>query len=122
MEKENIYDKPRITSTVIIAIITVLNIIFIASMCTVSWKAINDAGNGTAGDAFVVLFAAFGIVLIIFLLALTIVPNIVCLVFSIMNRHSTIKAVRIISYVFDGLISAAIVAAIVKIILLLCGI
>lgn len=122
MDEEKIYDKPRITSTVIIAIFMTISIILIATMYPVSWKAINDARSGTPADAFVALFAAFGIVLVILLLALTFIPNIICLVFSIKNRHSTIKAVRIISYVFDGLISAAIVAAIVKIILLICGI
>ena len=122
MEKEKYYDKPRITSTIIIGIFMTITIVIIGLLYPVSWKAINEAGSGNVGDVFVVFFAALGIVLIIFVLAFTLIPSILCLIFSIKNRHSTVKAVRIISYVYDGLISAAIVAAVLKAVLLLCGI
>ena len=121
---EKTYDKPRITSTIIISIFFILTaIITVTSMFSLSWKALNEAtSGGTAGDVVVAFFAAFGMVLYLLFLGAIVVECAILLPFSIANRKSIHKPVRIISYVLDGLISALIIGAIIKIILLVIGI
>ena len=121
---EKTYDKPRITSTIVISILFLATAAFtVPSLFAFSWKAINEATeSGTAGDVFVALFAAFGIVLYLIYLGAVIVECAILLPFSISNRKSTLKPVRIISYVLDVLIGALILASIIKIILLASGV
>ena len=122
MENEKIYDKPRITSTVIIGVFMLISVLVIASVYPLSWSAINDAKNNNAGDVIIAIVAAMGIVLVIALLFITMIVDALLLLFSIFNRKSTLKPVRIISYVYDGILGAAILASIIKVILLFCGV
>ena len=121
---EKSYDKPRITSTIVISIFFLATAGFtVPSLFAYSWKAIDEAtARGTAGDVFVAIFAAFGIVLYLIYLGAVIVECAILLPLSISNRKSTLKPVRIISYVLDVLIGALILASIIKIILLASGV
>ena len=121
---EKTYDKPRITSTIVISIFFLATAAFtVPSLFSFSWKALNEATeSGTAGDVFVAFFAAFGIVLYLIYLGAVIVECAILLPLSISNRKSTLKPVRIISYVLDVLIGALILASIIKIILLASGV
>ncbi len=122
MKKDIEFDKPRITSTIIIGIFMVVTIILIGTLYPVSWKALTDAVNGESGAVFIAFFGALAIVLVMGLIIVSAVVQIILLLFSIANKKSTIKGIRITSFVFDGLLSASIIAAVVKIILLACGI
>ena len=117
---EKTYDKPRITSTIVISIFFLATAAFtVPSLFAFSWKALNEATeSGTAGDVFVAIFAAFGIVLYLIYLGAVIVECAILLPLSISNRKSTLKPVRIVSYVLDGLIIAMFVISIIKIILI----
>ena len=119
-KKQKTYDKPRITSTIVISIFFLATAAFtVPSLFAFSWKALNEATeSGTAGDVFVAFFAAFGIVLYLIYLGAVIVECAILLPFSISNRKSTLKPVRIVSYVLDGLIIAMFVISIIKIILI----
>ena len=122
MKKDIEFDKPRITSTIIIGIFMAATIILIGTLYPVSWKALTDAVNGEAGAVFIAFFGALAIVLVMGLIIVSAVVQIILLLFSIANRKSTIKGIIITSFVFDGLLSASIIAAVVKVILLACGI
>ena len=122
MEKIREYDKPRLTSTIIIGIFLLLNIIMVIVMYPLTWQSIEEARTGGAGDIVVAFALAVGIVLVIITYFILIVAQGIMLPFAIKNRNSTLKPVRIISYVYDGLIGAALIASIVKVILLFCGI
>lgn len=121
---EKTYDKPRITSTIVISIFFLATAAFtVPSFFAFSWKALNEATDGgTAGDAVVAFFGAFGIVLYFLFLGAVVVECAILLPLSISNRKSTLKPVRILSYVLDGLIGAFLLASIIKIILLASGV
>ena len=131
--KPDYYDKPRIVSTVILGIFILAALILCFSFYWVWWagiKASADAasegqesvGGQVAAGVFSVLAGAL---LIVFVGALEVgatIVSLICLPFAIMNRKSTLAPVRIISYVYDGLIAITIVASITKIILLIAGV
>ena len=127
------YDKKRITSTVIVGIVLILALALTISLLPVTWAAINQvieeskssssSGAGQAAEAgAMALVAALGVVFVVILEFAILIANGICLPFAIKNRRSTLKPIRIISYVYDGLIGAMMITATVKIILLFAGI
>ena len=131
--KEITYDKRRITSTVIIGIIIAISLALTIALLPISWSAIKeaieesknsqDSAAGQAAEAGVLaLVAAVGVVLVVLLEIGILIANGVCLPFAIKNRRSTLKAIRIISYIYDGLIGAMMLTATIKIILLFAGV
>ena len=127
------YDKPRIASTSIIGIVISLTLIFTITLLPVSWSALQEAveqskssQSDPAGQAAsagaMALVAAIGVVLVVLLEIGILIANGICLPFAIKNRRSTLKAIRIISYVYDGLIGAQMLCATVKIILFFAGV
>ena len=127
MEKKPIeYDKKRITSTVIIGIILSICLALTVTLLPISWSAIQQAQDSAAGQAAstgaLALVAAVGVVLVILVEIAILIANGICLPFAIKNRRSTLKPIRIISYVYDGLIGAMMLTATIKIILLIAGV
>ena len=131
--KEIQQDKPRITSTVIIGVFLALFLVFTILLIPVSWSAVNamieeskqaaeSAAEQAAEAGVIALVAAIGIILVIILEFGILIGNAICLPFAIKNRRSTLKPVRVISYVYDGLIGAMMLTATVKIILLFAGV
>ena len=127
------YDKPRIVSTVILGIFIVAAILLCFPFYGVWWAGIKasadaasesqeSAGGQVAAGIFTVLAGAFVIILVIGLEIASAIVSLICLPFAIKNRKSIYKPVRIISYVYDGLIAITIVASITKIILLIAGV
>ena len=132
-KKEIHYDKPRITSTVIIGIFLAIAMFFALLLVGVSWTAVKeaadaakesgeDAASQVAGGAAVAFVGAIGVVLVMIVYIGVVIDTAIILPFSIKNRKSTLKPIRIISYVFDGLIGATLVLSIIKIILFIAGV
>ena len=124
MKKEITYDKPRIVSTVILGIVLVAALIFAILMAPFTWTSIQEAesSGSVAGDITVAFVLGIGIVFVIFLYILITIASGVSLIFTFKNRHSTLKPVRIINYVYDGLFIAIILLAIVKFIMFGVGV
>ena len=131
--KERVFDKPRITSTVVIGIFLTIALISAILFVGVSWADVKaaadsaaDSQDSAAGSAAaagaVVLAGAIGIVMVILVYIGVVVDTAIILPFSIKNRKSTLKPVRIISYVFDGLIGATLLLSIIKLILFFAGV
>ena len=128
------YDKPRIVSTVIIFLFLGLSIFFTAIVYPLTWSAIkaavDEAGSSNSDSAAgavtaasaVAFLGAFAIVFVFIVDIGVIITNLILLPFAIKNRKSTLKPVRIISYVQDGLIGLTLIAAILKIVLLIVGV
>ena len=107
-KKQKTYDKPRITSTVIISAFLLVTInLGLIPLCLFYLGV--DFGFGTVFIIIIYYLYFFGAV---------IAECIVMFPFSILNRKSTLKPVRIVSYVLDGLIIAMFVISIIKIILI----
>ncbi len=124
------YDKPRIISTVILGIFIVAAMILCFSFYGVWWAGIKEsaetasesqesAGGQVAAGLFTALAGAFVIVLVIAIEIASVIVSSICLPFAIKNRKSTLKPVRIISYVYDGLLVITLLAAVVKLFLLI---
>ena len=131
--KEIQYDKKRITSTVIIGVILTICLVFTIILLPISWSALEAAieeskssqtspGGEAAATGALALAAAIGVVLVVIIEIAILIANGICLPFAIKNRRSTLKPIRIISYVYDGLIGAMMLTATVKIILLFAGV
>lgn len=121
--KERVFDKPRITSTVIISIFVLITLVPTIYLLPLSWAAIKAAADAAEkGGAAVVFAGAIVIIMAMIAEAAIIVANAICLPFSIANRKSTIPSVRILSYVIDGVSGALLITAIIKLILFICGI
>ena len=131
--KERHYDKPRITSTIIIAIFLTIAMIIALLLVEVSWTAVkeaadaakenaDDAAGQVVGGAAVAFAGAIGVILVIIIYIGVVIDTAILLPFSIKNRKSTLKPIRIISYVFDGLIGATLLLSIVKLILFFAGV
>ena len=126
--REVTYDKPRKASTIVIAIFMTLCLIATLIVLPISWKDVQEAVNNTAEEAdsaagavaggFVIaLFGSLAVVLTMILEGLNIINCAILLPFSIKNRHSTLKGVRITSYVFDGLIALLLLTNIIKMVI-----
>lgn len=124
------YDKPRIASTIVIGIFTLIALIITIVTLPINWEMVKEAVDNTAensdnaagavaGGFVIALFGALAVVLTIVLNIANIINQSICLPFALKNRRSTLKPVRIISYVFDGLTGAILLTNIVKIIYLI---
>lgn len=119
------YDKKRIPSTIILGIALIIALIFTGLILSISWAALQAEAQDqeeVAGSIALVFVGAIGIALIILFAGAVNILSGVCLIFTIKNRQSTLKPIRIISYVMDGLFGFVILATLVKIILLIVGV
>ncbi len=112
------YDKKRVMSTVILGIIMIPLIVFTVILTPVT---VHSLADGTSGLGEVIAIT-FGLIFAFIGESLVLVVSGIGLPFAIANRKSTLKPVRVISYVMDGLYSAMAIIALVKIILLFCGV
>ena len=116
------YDKKRITSTIILGIILTILIILTIIFLPTSLSALQEEASeqeSAAGSIALIFVGVIGLVLIFFFqIAINVVSGI-CLIFSIKNRQSTLKPIRIISYVMDALFFAVNITTLVKIIIFL---
>ena len=131
--KEIVRDKPRIASTVILGIFLSLCLFILIVFLPVGWQMVKEAADGAAasgdspaastrGGAATACVGSVAVVLIMFCFFGVIFVSSICLPFAIRNYRSTLKPIRIISYVYDGLFGVTLIASIVKVILLFCGI
>lgn len=119
------YDKPRIISTIILGFFLIAGIVNTLLFFPIFWADIQQAAaesGSQSGGAVVAIVLAIGMVFVILAMIAQIVVNVICLPFAIVNKKSTYKAVRIISYVYDFLFGALILLAVIKIILTLSGV
>lgn len=127
------YDKPRIVSTVVISIFLAIALFLCLTMYTVWVKDIKaaaeaakegseDPGGQVAGGIAVAFAGAFLLIFVYMFEIGAAILSAIILPFSINNRKSIHKPVRIISYVYDGLIGAVLLASVLKIVLLSCGV
>ncbi len=124
--------KKRIVSTVILSIILTILLIFVLPNLTLNLhESFENMKSDTSIEEYgpmavlVVAIAAIGMVFAIaiycILFAAAAIASGVCLIFTIRNRKSCLKPIRIINYVLDGGFAFVIVASVTKIILFLCG-
>lgn len=127
------YDKPRIASTIVLGILLSIFLLVSILFAPITWSMIREATNSTAegsesatgevvGVFAIALVLSLGVALAIVAYAAVIIGSGICLIFTLKNRKSTLKPVRIISYVYDGLVGLLITFAILKIVLLAIGI
>ena len=126
------YDKPRIPSTVIIGIFMTIALFLTIIILPFSWADVKAAVDSTAensdsaagavaGGFAVALVGALGIALVIIVSIGNIINTAICLPFAIKNRKSTLKPIRIISYVYDAIIGSCLLINIIKLITLIAG-
>lgn len=117
------YDKPRITSTVILGLFLISSIISAVMLLPISWADLNKSvEEAQEGGLVVALFLGIGIIAVAISMLFIAVIDGISLIFTIKNKNSTIPAVRIISYVMDGLFGLLILGFLIRAILLFCGI
>ena len=116
------YDKPRTTSTVIIGVFLLINIVLAIMLYPVWWSTIKISETDPAAAPFIALFAGLGVVFVLLIFVAIAVVSLILFFFSLNNRKSTLKQIRITSIVFDSLLGALFVASVIKIILLAVGI
>ena len=126
----NQYDKPRIASTIIIGIFTTLCLIATIIILPFDWSTVKEAVDNTAessdsaagavvGGFAVALFGVLGIALVFIVAVANAINSSICLPFAIKNKKSTLKPIRIISYVYDGIIGSLLLVNVIKIIILI---
>ena len=126
----NQYDKPRIASTIIIGIFTTLCLIATIIIFPFDWSTVKEAVDNTAensdsaagavvGGFAVALFGVLGIALVFIVAVANAINSSICLPFAIKNKKSTLKPIRIISYVYDGIIGSLLLVNVIKIIILI---
>ena len=126
-------NKKRIVSTVFLGLFLIACITILVVFFPVSWKMINeaveqsknntDSVTGEVVSASAVAFAgALTIVFVFIFIGIDAIVSAICLPFSIRNRKSVLKPIRIISYIYIGLFSTTLIMSIIKIILLICGV
>lgn len=124
--------KKRIVSTVILSITLSILLIFVLNNLTLDLhKAFenmqSDASIEEYGEMSMLVVAIGGLGMIVAsIVFLTLFINAtisagICLIFSIRNRKSCLKPIRIINYVLDGGFVFVIGASVIKIILFFCG-
>ena len=115
------YDKKRITSTVILFLFLGLVLFVTIPFLPLSWTALKESAE-ESGQGWAAVFGALAIVICFIFYIGALVASGICLPFAIANRKSTLKPVRILSYVLDGAFGAVILMIIIKMILLLLGV
>lgn len=124
--------KKRITSTIILSIILCFLLVFVLNNLTLNLhKSFESMQPDTSIEEYgemsmlIVALGGLGMIVanIVFLasFANAAIAAGICLIFSIKNRKSTLKAIRIINYVLDGGFAFIILASVTKIILFFCG-
>lgn len=124
------YDKPRLASTIVIGVFITIALILTLIILPFSWEDVkeavdkaaesSDSAAGAAVGGFAVaLFGVLGIALVIVVAIANVINSSICLPFAIKNRKSTLKPIRIISYVLDGVTGAVLLTNLIKIIVLL---
>ncbi len=127
------YDKPRIPSTVVISVFVTIALFLTILILPISWADVQAAVDNTAensenaagavvGGFAVALVMAIGMALVIIVSIANIITTGILLPFALNNRKSTLKPVRIMSYVLDGLVGAVLITNIVKLILVIAGV
>ena len=125
MEEKEVYEskkkKTKLASTIILFIFLILSIIAFMPVLQFNLKDIianiNDSSTEAAAAGLAVgLAAAILLVVLIALAIAIIIVDLICLLKSINNRKSSVKWIRITSYVFDGAFSLLILGTIIKII------
>lgn len=125
----------RITSTIVIGIFLLISILFVIWLIPFNLKErysayVESVQNSpkVEGEMILVLNLVAGIGALALLFAayvpalLSLINSAVSLIFSIKNRKSSIKCIRIINYIYDVLLIGIIIFAIIKIILFWTGI
>ena len=126
-------DKPRIASTIILGLALTTLLFFSIILLPVTWASITESSSSASSSqesaagqivagATVAFALGIGIVLVIFIYAVIHVLSGLCFLFSFKNRQSTLKPIRIISYVYDGLIGVLLLTVILKLILIFAGV
>ena len=113
--------KPRITSTVIISVLVLINLfLFVTAIAPLDFaEFVGDPLPENPGEIELLWGGlVVGVVIMAFVgwtaaIALT---HAICLIFTIKNRRSSLKAVRIINIVLDVANVALIIGPIIKII------
>ena len=124
-----------LTSSIVISIFLTIMLLMVLFLATNSFKeALDDFTQSTqeqtqdnpgAGIAivFVVLAAGLALVMLFIIpMAFILVASSILLPISIKNRKSDTKWIKILSYVFDGLLAGCIVFDVIKFILIRIGI
>ena len=128
--KERVFDKPRIASTVVIGVFMTIALILTLIILPFSWADVEAAVDNTAensdsaagavvGGFAVALFGVLGIALVFIVAVANAINSSICLPFAIKNKKSTLKPIRIISYVYDGIIGSLLLVNVIKIIILI---
>ena len=114
--------KTRITSTVIISVFVLINLfVFVNIIAPIDFSDLIGSPLPENHDAVSLMWTslAAGIVIAVFAIwtAAIALTHAICLIFTIKNRRSPLKAVRIINIVLDVANVALIIGPIIKIIL-----
>lgn len=126
----------RKTSTIVIGIFILISLIFVIWLIPYNLsenivnykKSINDQNYNVEGEMTLVINLFAGIGLFALLVAgylpsfLVLINSIISLIFSIKNRKSTSKPIRIINYSYDIVLGLFIIFAITKIVIFSAGI
>ena len=132
---ENKIANKRIKSTIVIGIFLLISILFVIWLIPFNLKErysayVESVQNSpkVEGEMILVLnlVAAIGALALLFAAyvpaLLSLINSAVSLIFSIKNRKSSLKCIRIINYIYDVLLVGIIIFAIIKIILFRTGI
>ena len=130
VEDKKKYDKPRIASTIVIGVFLIIGVVLALTFVGFTWGTVNqmveeaknssdDPAGQVAGAGVVALVGVIGVVLIFLVYIGVTIAMSICLPFAIKNRKSTLKPIRIISYVMDGLIGSTLLLSIIKMLLFL---
>ena len=132
---ENKTKNKRITSTIVIGIFLLISILFVIWLIPFNLKErysayVESVQNSPKVDGEMILVlnlvAAIGALALLFAAyvpaLLSLINSSVSLIFSIKNRKSSLKCIRIINYIYDVLLIGIIIFAIIKIILFRTGI
>ena len=126
----------KLKSTIIIGIILVISIIFVVWLIPFNLKtaieiykeSVQNSNTDVEGEMVIAvnLFASIGLLAIILSayipVVLCILNSGVSLIFSLKNRMSVNKTIRIINYVYDALLISVFVFSITKLILFIAHI
>ena len=126
----------KLKSTIIIGIILVISIIFVVWLIPFNLKtaieiykeSVQNSNTNVEGEMVIAvnLFASIGLLAIILSayipVVLCILNSGVSLIFSLKNRMSVNKTIRIINYVYDALLISVFVFSITKLILFIAHI
>ena len=132
---ENETKNKRIKSTIVIGIFLLISILFVIWLIPFNLKErysayVESVQNSPKVDGEMILVlnlvAAIGALALLFAAyvpaLLSLINSSVSLIFSIKNRKSSLKCIRIINYIYDVLLIGIIIFAIIKIILFRTGI